>query len=237
MSKKTFRILTSGICSFVLSINFAQAQSHSGTNSTATKVDGEYHPPAAVSGRPCDSEKDCAELVKLENGTVVGAVVKRTVNDKGFVEKFVKDKDSGLVWSPQIKTGGKNNDGQMTQKEASHYCEALNKNNPIPGLKWGLPSKEEFRVAFDSKNPDKDDLIPTNPNFKQVLSFRDTPFTEEQQKKDALFQFSGYRFLWSSQSLENRGENDMAWGYAYAGGLDGHSVSESNFARCLGRTK
>jgi|GEM_PF-3034576 len=116
------------------------------------------------SKHPCTTEANCAEEVKLKNGSAVGSVVARHVNEAGEVEEFVKDKASRLTWSPETKTGGPKNNGEMSWAEAKLYCES----KKDLGLRWGLPNKEDFRVAFNASNPDKKKFS-ANPNFREGL--------------------------------------------------------------------
>ncbi len=169
--------------------------------------------------RPCSNEKDCATEVKLKDGTVVGSVVSRTVSAKGVVEEYVKDTTKHfdkegkllppLTWSPEATTGGPRNDGKMNWVDAKAYCES----KKDLGLKWSLPAKEDFRVAFHPKNPDNE----TFPYNKRLLEALDT--------KD--------RFLWSSSVYSDR----LAWGFnGYYGHVDyGSRDDDQNSVRCVSR--
>jgi hypothetical protein len=151
----------------------------------------------------CSTEKDCNTPVKLANGTVVGALVSRSVNDKGVVEEFVKDKASKLTWSPEAPT-------TMNHKDAEAYCAA----KKDLGLKWSLPSDEDFRVAFNPQNPDKDRYA-YNKNLLEALDTKD-------------------RFLWSSSV--HKKSTLFAWGfYGHYGYLYYHYRDFDYSVRCVGR--
>lgn len=153
------------------------------------------------SKHPCSNEKDCATEVKLKDGTVVGSVVSRTVSDSGVIEEHVKDKASGLIWSPEAPK-------KMNWADAKAYCES----KKDLGLKWSLPTKEDFRVAFHPKNPDNK-AYPYNKRLLEALDTKD-------------------RFLWSSSVFNY----DLAWGFdGYYGVIDsGFRVSQDS-VRCVAR--
>lgn len=155
------------------------------------------------SKQPCDSEKNCNQAVKLDNGNVVGAVVNRSINDQGVVQEYVKDKASKLTWSPEAPT-------KLNHKDAEAYCAA----KKDLGLKWSLPSKEDFRVAFNPSNPDNDKFA------------YNKPLLEALETKN--------RFLWSSSVREYIAVG--AWGFDGSGGALGYDSRVSRVSvRCVGR--
>jgi hypothetical protein len=90
------------------------------------------------------------------------------------------------------------------------YCAAKND----LGLKWSLPSKEDFRVAFNPSNPDKDKYA-----YNKVL-------LEALGTKN--------RFLWSSSVHGNDAVN--MWGFSgYSGVLYDDDRDVHYSVRCVGR--
>ena len=160
--------------------------------------------------KPCSSEQDCAQVVELFDGTVVGAVIYRTVSDFGSVQEYIKDNDSKLIWSPEATTGGRNNDGKVNFQEAIDYCKAKND----LALKWSLPTKEEFRVAFNPSNPDNS-IDALNEAFMTAIYLY--------KSSDGLWRywFAEGRFLWSSSVYEKN--VDLAWGF--------HKYADLNIGR------
>jgi hypothetical protein len=152
------------------------------------------------SKHPCSTEKDCNTSVKLANGTVVGALVSRSVNDKGVVKEFVKDKASKLTWSPEAPT-------TMNHRQAIAYCAA----KKDLGLKWSLPSDEDFRVAFNPQNPNYGHE-PYNKNLLEALDTKD-------------------RFLWSRRV----GEYFRGGFNGSRGNISSSVYDNEHSVRCVGR--
>jgi len=178
-----------------------------------------FAPPRAVnSKKPCANEKECDSLgdntVTLENGVGVGRVVKRTVTASGAVEEYVTDSTIHFnkrnkvlpqqTWSPPK---------EMKFEEAKAYC----KNKKDLGLKWRLPDEEDFRVAFNPKNPDKS-VAPVNSHFKEAMG-----------QKDII--------LWSSSSSSSkRAEDRRIYSGTYGQISDAHYAQDYPTAvSCVGR--
>jgi hypothetical protein len=84
----------------------------------------------------CDTEADCKQQVKLKSGAIVGTVVKRADTNEGLNQEYLRDNVTKITWSPEAKP--------MNQFEAQNYC----KDKTDLGLKWELPKKTDFEVAF-----------------------------------------------------------------------------------------
>jgi hypothetical protein len=196
-----------GVGCLLLSVQVSSAP-HGGNRRARESFVPRLPSPVPSLKTPCSSEQECASEVKLKDGTVVGSVVSRIVSDAGIVEEYVKDRASGLIWSPQVTDGGPRNDGQMNWAEAKAYCES----KKGMGLKWILPSKEDFRVAFYPDNPEKRP-DPSNKRIMEVLDLKD-------------------RLLWSSSVWVGV----EAWRFnGYEGGIVGEYREVRNSVRCAGR--
>ncbi len=160
------------------------------------------------SKHPCSSGKDCGQDVKLKDGKVVGSLVNRTVSDSGVVEEYVQDNASKLVWGPIAPQN-------LNFEDAKKYCENLNSKSPPPnGMNtWHLPSKEEFRVAFNPNNSDNDKFYYNKPLKEALPDVKD-------------------RFFWSSSVYSVGG----AWGFGGVNAEADFGVRDSlNSVRCVAR--